>query len=162
MTIKTDYVQTQNFHIIRFHNDVRYGDVVSLQQFIQSQAPLSKPYIIDLTNCSHLDSTALGTLALIAKQSREVELDKPIIFVTQGTLYETIMGVCFDLVFQLELVASSPLDQSFSALDESATESVEKLTEAVTMAHQLLAEISEENELQFKDVNRLLTGLAKS
>ncbi|WMS88142.1 STAS domain-containing protein [Pleionea litopenaei] len=163
-SVKADYAESSQAHILRLHGDVRYGDVIALQQFISQLSRPVKPFRIDLTRCSHLDSTALGTLALVAKLGKETGVSKPEVLVREGVLLETLLGVCFDLVFRLSVTEQGIESADFSEIEPLNTvqpDSLETLQNVVSTAHQSLADISEKNTLIFKDVNLLLSALAK-
>lgn len=155
MPPKVEYAKTERFHLLRLNGDVRYGDVVALQQFIERLKTTALPYIIDLTNTRHLDSTALGCLALISKNTNETQVEQATIYVTDPVVIETLMGVCFDMVFSIQTKAPELSDTEFSQLDSDKS-SHEQLESTVKKAHKTLAEISEANELLFEDVNILL------
>ncbi|WP_144394924.1 STAS domain-containing protein [Pleionea sediminis] len=156
MTPKIEYAKIEQFHVFRLNGDIRYGDVVSLQQFVEQLKSENLAFILDLTNTNHLDSTALGTLALMAKYSREAGVEKATIYVTDPIVKETLLGVCFDLVFNIES-AEAPLNPSESFAEvEPVDIEAESLAGVVKKAHLTLADICESNKALFKDVNDLL------
>ncbi len=155
MPPKVEYAKTDDFHLLRLNGDVRYGDVVTLQRFIEQLKTIALPYIIDLTNTRHLDSTALGCLALVSKNTNETQVERATIYVTDPVVIETLMGVCFDMVFSIQTKVPVLAGTDFSQIDSDETNH-EELESTVKKAHKTLAEISESNEQLFQDVNTLL------
>lgn len=155
MKAKVSYSLFDNSHCIKFCGDVRYSDVTQLHTYITQLHPQNLSFVIDVTQASHLDSTALGSLAYIAKTATSLGLSQPVIYVTCPQVHEALLGVCFDRVFEIKQEAIDTSNCDFEAIGADDSE-IEQLTEAVHSAHQALADLSESNRKIFKDVNDLL------
>lgn len=156
MSAKVSYSNINNKHCIKLRGDVRYADVIRLQSYVEQLNEAQQSFVIDVTEATHLDSTALGSLALIAKLASQQKLPKPDIFVTNPQVYEALLGVCFDRVFNIQQERLDTSNCQFESIS-SEEEEIEQLTGAVHTAHQALADLSESNRELFKDVNDLLS-----
>ncbi|NVJ60031.1 MAG: STAS domain-containing protein [Gammaproteobacteria bacterium] len=155
MTSKIEYANIDEGHVIRLHGDIRYGDVVPLHQLLEGIGNNEKSFVIDLTRCTHLDSTALGTLALVAKKSRSLDQQsRPLIYISKPVVKEALLGVCFDLIF--DIVNCDPELKADYELIKNEVNDTETIRKTVAAAHQRLAEISQSNNELFKDVNLLI------
>ncbi|MEE4245831.1 MAG: STAS domain-containing protein [Kangiellaceae bacterium] len=157
MTTKIQYGQTNGSHVFKMSGDIRYGDIIALQQYLEHFDLNNLTVLVDLSEASHLDSTALGVLAILAIKCREDGEQKPTIYVDNPVVIEALMGVCFDLIFNIENQFESP-DVYLEDI-ASASGTLADVSGTVTVAHKALSEISDSNQELFKDVNKLLKKL---
>ncbi|MDG2091344.1 MAG: STAS domain-containing protein [Gammaproteobacteria bacterium] len=106
--------------------------------------------IVDLTDTTGIDSTALGLLAKMAIQLRNRFNVKPSIISTNPDITKILKGMSFDIIFDID---EEPLgaEAKFDELNHiSEAESVIK--QKVIVAHQALMTLSNDNKLEFQDL----------
>ncbi len=151
-----EYAQLEHVHLFRFAGDIRYSEVAKLHQFVEALKDTKQVYVLDLYNAVHLDSTAIGVLALMAKQQRSVTSKKPIIHLTDNTVKEALLGVCFDLIFDFSESLIEYSNKEWVNLNDDKARDLEELKETIRSAHIWLSEIDEKNAFLFHSVNQML------
>ncbi len=106
--------------------------------------------IVDLTETTGIDSTALGLLAKMAIQLRNRFNVKPTILSTNADITRILKGMSFDLIFD---IVDKPLeaDTSFGELNH-ISEPEDVIKQKVIIAHQALMTLSNQNKLEFQDL----------
>ena len=104
-----------------------------------------------------VDSTTLGLLAKLAIYSNEKFNIRPIVFCPDESLYETLIVMGLDDVFEIIKSKQSDLD-NYQELPSASTSSAIDIKKHVLTAHQLLSSINEKNKNEFLD---LISALEK-
>lgn len=106
--------------------------------------------IVDLSETTGIDSTALGLLAKMAIQLRNRFNVKPSIISTNADITKIIKGMSFDIIFD---ILEEPLDEEaeFGELSQ-ISEPDEVVKKKIIVAHQALMTLSEDNKLEFQDL----------
>lgn len=106
--------------------------------------------IVDLTETTGIDSTALGLLAKMAIQLRNRFNVKPSIISTNPDITKILKGMSFDIIFD---IVEEPLssDANFGELNH-VDETDDVVKQKVIIAHQALMTLSNENKLEFQDL----------
>jgi len=142
---------------IRFVGVIRYSRCAGLEAHINKifSSPDFSEIAIDLEHAEMLDSTALGLLARISIEYKNISDKKPVIFIKEGELAHILKRVCFDQVFNILAQSKTEASAQFVEL-ESLPKSEEEVLDCVIQAHRSLAEISESNERYFTDITKVL------
>jgi anti-anti-sigma regulatory factor len=106
--------------------------------------------IVDLTETTGIDSTALGLLAKMAIQLRNRFNVKPSIISTNPDITKILKGMSFDIIFD---IIEEPLAEEvkFGELNH-VSEPEDVIKQKVIVAHQALMALSEDNKLEFQDL----------
>ncbi len=106
--------------------------------------------IVDLTETTGIDSTALGLLAKMAIQLRNRFNVKPSIISTNPDITKILKGMSFDIIFD---IIEEPLSEEvkFGELNH-VSEPENVIKQKVIVAHQALMALSEDNKLEFQDL----------
>lgn len=106
--------------------------------------------IVDLTETTGIDSTALGLLAKMAIQLRNRFNVKPSIVSTNPDITKILKGMNFDIIFN---IVEEPLgsEACFGELNH-ISESDDVIKQKVIVAHQALMTLSHDNKLEFQDL----------
>ncbi|PCJ39951.1 MAG: anti-anti-sigma factor [SAR86 cluster bacterium] len=106
--------------------------------------------IVDLTETTGIDSTALGLLAKMAIQLRNRFNVKPSIISTNPDITRILKGMSFDIIFD---IVEEPLESeaNFNELNH-ISEPEEVIKQKVIVAHQALMTLSADNKLEFQDL----------
>jgi len=112
--------------------------------------------IVDLTETTGIDSTALGLLAKMAIQLRNRFNVKPSIISTNPDITRILKGMSFDIIFD---IVEEPLESeaNFNELNH-ISEPEEVIKQKVIVAHQALMTLSADNKLEFQDLVRALNN----
>tara|TARA_B110000196_G_scaffold179794_1_gene154181 strand:- start:4967 stop:5353 length:387 start_codon:yes stop_codon:yes gene_type:complete len=113
--------------------------------------------IVDMVETEGVDSTTLGLLAKLAIYSNEKFNIRPIVFCPDESLYETLIVMGLDDVFEIIKSKQSDLD-NYEELPSASTSSAIDIKKHVLTAHQLLSSINEKNKNEFLD---LISALEK-
>jgi anti-anti-sigma regulatory factor len=114
-----------------------------------------REFVVDLADCTTIDSTFMGTMARVALWLRELG-HGPLHIVRCGSRNQQLLsGLGLDRIFDIDANGASPpdggpLEQTLAVLSPEQ----QKKTQTTTMldAHEALCEASPENVLRFKDV----------
>ena len=114
-----------------------------------------REFVVDLANCSTMDSTFMGTMARLALSLRELGSRHLHIVHCGSRNRQLLSGVGLDRIFDIEANGDSPpecspLKQTLVA--RSPEERKKTQTKTMLEAHETLCEIAPENTLRFKDV----------
>jgi len=142
---------------LRFTGVIRYSQCAGLEIYINQLFRDSNftDIAIDLEKAEMLDSTALGLLARISIEYKEMSNKKPVIFLHNGELAQILKRVCFDQVFNIVSKPKNEFDMSFVELSPIPT-SEEETLECVLKAHKDLAELSNDNAHFFTDITQAI------
>lgn len=146
----------ESVEYIKFIGVIRYSQCAGLESHIDhlfSNVDFTE-IIIDLEQSEMLDSTALGLLAKISIEYKNVSERKIVIFMKQGELANILKRVCFDQVFNF-VNRSTEQGSSYTELPQQL-KTEEEVMQSVLRAHKSLAEISPDNEHFFTDITKAL------
>jgi len=144
--------ENQDVYVLKFMGDVRLtlcSTIDSLLKRIFGQGEL-KSVVVDLTETEGIDSTALGLLAKIAVNAKDVMSHKPIIISSRGDITHIIQTLGFDHYFD---ICTEPVElgcqmQEAPMLDECA----ESVRQKVIDAHRILMGLNPKNKAEFEPV----------
>ncbi len=139
MHTKIEYAKLQKQHVFRLTGDIRYHHVLPLTELIHLLSSESIPFFLDLSDTELLDSSALGVMAIIAKQSKVGGLAKPKVYVSSKSIEAILKAVCFDKVFDIinepiipELVENHQFELNTLNLDVENTRPFEKVDKVLS------------------------------
>lgn len=152
------YAEHSGAYVLKLVGDVRLDLCTTLDVFIQSMFSADDfvSVMIDLCEAEGLDSTTLGLLAKISIESQKQGFEKPVLFCNNPDLLRLLESMSFSDVFTIQ----TTLFQDVSELD-SLPECVGdecQVRDKVIEAHRILANLSRENELKFKDLLNALNN----
>ncbi|PIP80391.1 MAG: hypothetical protein COW84_05405, partial [Gammaproteobacteria bacterium CG22_combo_CG10-13_8_21_14_all_40_8] len=152
MTSKAQYSWQDNICILKLTGEVRFTDCPSIDKFIKSVlAHENHQMLVDLSETTLLDSTALGMLAQIAIKAREQQKTSPTLSIQNNDLRVLLQSVCFDRVFSIIQISEEANVEDFSILDPIDSND-DELALQVLKAHKNLMQLSFGNQLNFHDV----------
>ncbi len=152
MASKALYAWQQNVCILKLVGELRFTDCPSIDKFIQTVCKQETTQIVlDLSETTLLDSTALGMLAQVAIRARNKQKDPPTLLIDNDDLKVLLQSVCFDRVFSIIKIADSEKGFQFESL-ETINSNEEVLATQVLTSHQNLMQLSYGNHLNFHDV----------
>lgn len=152
------YVEHNGAYILKLVGDVRLDLCTTLDAFIKGMFASTGfvSVMIDLCEAEGLDSTTLGLLAKISIESQKQGFDRPIIFCTNQDLLRLLDSMSFSDVFNIQSIALQDLSQ-LDYLPECSGDECE-IRDKVIEAHKILANLSRENELKFKNLLEALSN----
>jgi anti-anti-sigma factor len=146
------YAVHDGTYVIKLIGDVRMPMCASLDGFLDkmfSDATLTS-VLVDLTETTGIDSTALGLIAKIAVFLRERFDRQPVLMSTNPDVNRVLNSMGFDSVFIiLEYTPDNPA--LFDELPDSAS-SQQELTRKVIEAHRVLMGLNEQNQETFRSL----------
>lgn len=158
MSTPVSYALIDGICYLRLKGELRHTDAAPLEQLIErlfgGDAPRARAAVIDLNDCSFMDSTILGLLAGIARELQAHGLPRATLFCTQPEILTLLGCLCLTRVFQ---VLQRPTDPALSAAlfpAEAAAEdsSGRRSAETILKAHEALIAIDEHNRPAFQAV----------
>jgi anti-anti-sigma factor len=146
------YAVHDGTYVIKLIGDVRMPMCASLDGFLDkmfSDAALTS-VLVDLTETTGIDSTALGLIAKIAVFLRERFDRKPVLMSTNPDVNRVLNSMGFDSVFIiLEYIPDNAA--LFDELPDQAS-SQQELTRKVIEAHRVLMGLNEQNQETFRSL----------
>lgn len=141
--------------IIRLIGDMKYTTVASdFEVFIDALLEKEdiKDVIVDMRECTYIDSTDLGILARVAITQVQRQAPKPIIVHEEAsrivkTIEEIGLGRIFNLMTSIDLAESD-----FTEIDSAEEKSELALAKMMVSAHQQLVDVDEANREKFSSV----------
>tara|TARA_B110000444_G_scaffold258767_1_gene300610 strand:+ start:3274 stop:3762 length:489 start_codon:yes stop_codon:yes gene_type:complete len=151
--------QDASSYVIKLEGDVRVVLCASLNDYMSTifKSNTISRIIVDMVETEGVDSTTLGLLAKLAIYSNEKFNIRPIVFCPDESLYETLIVMGLDDVFEIIKSKQSDLD-NYEELPSASTSSAIDIKKHVLTAHQLLSSINEKNKNEFLD---LISALEK-
>ena len=149
--------QDSSSHVIKLEGDVRVVLCASLNDYMNTifKSKTISRIIVDMVETEGVDSTTLGLLARLAIYSNEKFNIRPIVFCPDASLYETLMVMGLDEVFEIVKSKQSDLNNCRELSFESTGSAVD-IKAHVLMAHKLLSSINEKNKNEFLDLIAVL------
>ena len=151
--------QDASSYVIKLEGDVRVVLCASLNDYMSTifKSNTISRIIVDMVETEGVDSTTLGLLAKLAIYSNEKFNIRPIVFCPDESLYETLIVMGLDDVFEIIKSKQSDLD-NYQELPSASTSSAIDIKKHVLTAHQFLSSINEKNKNEFLD---LISALEK-
>ena len=146
-------------YVIRFQGDIRLIHSANIDDYFSDMCkdPDFASVWFDLGDADGLDSTTLGILAKLALKIRKNFGFSPAIFTSQPGITRLLRSMEFHKLFDLReeccVTYEVPRDLPMVSEDEKT------LRDKVIEAHKVLMDISEENEVKFKN---LVTSLEQA
>ena len=115
--------------------------------------------MIDLSETTSIDSTALGLLAQISIQSKRVLEHKPNLLVSSDDIMRVTKGMSFDIIFNI-LQETIPLSGDFKVI-EPVDVGEKDMINRILSAHRTLMSLSDENREKVENVIKILEEQAQ-
>lgn len=153
------YAEHKGTYVLKLVGDVRLDLCTTLDTFIQNMFAVNEfvGVMIDLCEADGLDSTTLGLLAKISIESQKRGFDKPVIFCDNSDIIRLLESMSFSDVFSIHTSALQDISELDNLPECEGDEC--QVRDKVIEAHRILANLSKENALKFKD---LLDALSNS
>jgi anti-anti-sigma factor len=138
--------------VLKLAGDVRVLMSSTIDNYFTSlyNRAILEAMIVDLSETTGIDSTALGLLAKMAIQLRNRFNVKPSIISTNPDITKILKGMSFDIIFD---IVEEPLEQEVKFGELNHINELENvIKQKVIVAHQALMALSEENKLEFQDL----------
>lgn len=149
-------------YLLRFEGDVRLTLCVAIDDFLQQMfaAPRFTAVVIDLSHARYLDSTSLGTLAKLAKESRCKTARAPILVCPDGDVMRALTGLGIDELFERggAEFTKPPAATALGPI-ETNDPSEDDIRARVLEAHRVLMALNPSNTEQFSDLVARLEAL---
>jgi anti-anti-sigma regulatory factor len=138
--------------MLKFVGDVRVLMSSTLDNYCQGlyRRAILDAMVVDLSETTGIDSTALGLLAKMAIQLRNRFNVIPTVVSPKPDITRILRSMSFDLIFNIVDSRSSG-DTPYQELKQQK-ESEDSVREKVIDAHLTLMTLSEENRLEFQDL----------
>jgi anti-anti-sigma regulatory factor len=138
--------------LLKFVGDVRVLMSSTLDNYCQGlyRRAILDAMVVDLSDTTGIDSTALGLLAKMAIQLRNRFNVIPTIVSPNPDITRILHSMSFDLIFNI-VGSHSEGDAAYQELQQQK-ESEDSVREKVIDAHLTLMTLSEENRLEFQDL----------
>ncbi|HEY0793865.1 MAG TPA: STAS domain-containing protein [Chthoniobacterales bacterium] len=111
-----------------------------------------RTFVVDLTDCSVMDSTFMGTLAGIALRLREAQSGSLRVRNVNERNYELLRNLGLDNLFQIESAEGHEAVAEPAMLPNQPVVSKADHAECMITAHEALVDADPENLARFKDV----------
>ena len=138
--------------VLKLVGDVRVLMSSTIDNYFSSlySKAILEAMIVDLTETTGIDSTALGLLAKMAIQLRNRFNVKLSIISTNPEITKILKGMSFDIIFD---IVEEPLcaEANFGELIH-ISEPEDVIKQKVIVAHQALMTLSDNNKLEFQDL----------
>lgn len=112
-------------------------------------------FVIDLQDCSYMDSTFMGVLAGLARQQRERKAPAPRIVHLNPRTTELLTTLGLDRILDLEAPAS-PAQPNLQPLIPDQPPSKTETAQTMLEAHRHLIDSHQDNAAKFQDVVQFL------
>lgn len=151
------YGKFENICVIKPIGNVSYKTCPYFDRFLTKlfEEKDIADFILDLTETEYMDSTNLGLLARIHKQSTTTLHKRPTIISTNPVITELLAGLGFDRIFKV-LGENSDTDPKLKSMPEEGSTSQNDIGSVMLSAHRNLMEINERNAAKFRNVCDLL------
>lgn len=146
------YAVHQGTYVLKLIGDIRVTCCATLDEFIEGifKDPEMKAVMIDLSETTIIDSTALGLIAKIAVFFRKTSDIRPIIISTNPDINRILDSMGFDAVFNI-IHEESVLGSNLADVPNKSCSEAEA-TRRVLEAHKVLMSMNEKNKETFKEV----------
>jgi anti-anti-sigma factor len=150
------FAEHDGVYIFKCTGDLNFSLCPAVETFVQGlfAGEPGLPVVVDMTETSAVDSTAMGVIAQIAIQSRRQQDERPILLVSPGDVLVILKSMCFDRVFTI-LPGQGPEGGAFAEIEPVAPDKKEML-EHILSAHRTLMSLSDENREKFSRVIAVL------
>lgn len=149
---KALYAVHQGTYVVKLVGDIRVPICATFDGFIENMFHDGQlnSVVIDLSEASVVDSTALGLMAKIAIQMRKRFNQKPLIISTRPDISRILSTMGFEKVFNIvhEAPVKNPPMSEMPNIPCTQGSACDKVLEA----HRILMEMNEKNHETFKDV----------
>lgn len=149
---KALYAVHQGTYVVKLVGDIRVPICATFDGFIENMFNDGQlnSVVIDLSEASVVDSTALGLMAKIAVQLRKRFNQKPLIISTRPDISRILSTMGFEKVFNIvhEAPVKNPPMSEMPNIPCTQGSACDKVLEA----HRILMEMNEKNRETFKDV----------
>ncbi|MCG8317648.1 MAG: STAS domain-containing protein [Pseudomonadales bacterium] len=146
------YAVHQGTYVLKLIGDIRVTCCAALDEFIENvfKDPNLTAVVVDLSETTIIDSTALGLIAKVAVFFRKSFDIKPVIISTNPDITRILDSMGFEAVFNI--IHEAPVIDTTMAdvSDKGCTEAY--ATQKVLEAHQILMGMNDANAETFKDV----------
>ena len=146
-------------YLLRFVGDVRLTLCVAIDDFLQKmlEDPCFTAVVIDLSQAHYLDSTSLGILAKLAKETQRKTARSPILVRPAAEIMRSLVGLGIDGLFEqggAEFTGFAP-GAALKASEPSEADTRRRVIEA----HRVLMALNPSNAAEFSDLVAQLEAL---
>lgn len=113
-----------------------------------------KEVLLDLTECTYLDSTNLGLVAAVSIGITAKGYEKPVLLISTNEMKEALCNVGFEKIFFLVEKEKSNLENLSYIISHTASKTEKK--DEILEAHRTLLEMNDKNRETFADVVKYL------
>jgi len=146
------YANHDNAHVLKFIGDVRVTLGPTLSTFLRSmdQTKNGRSIVIDLSETTCIDSTALGFLAKISLHFQKFQDSKPTIISTNPDITRVLISMGFDSIF---IISESVITKCSDLAELPVQDASEpELREQVLDAHRTLMKLNGKNKACFTNL----------
>ncbi len=146
--------------VLKFTGDIRFTVCPAVDGFLKRLfvEKTEYPVVVDLTETTSVDSTALGVIAKVANHyHREMKM-KPALLASPGDVLKVIKSMSFDRVFTV--MCEAGVHGSFEELQPVQPEE-QDMVKLIISAHKTLMNLSRENKAKFENVISVLEQQAE-
>lgn len=146
----------ESSYVIKLTGDVRVTLCTSLSKYMDAIFHTDKisEVVVDMIHAEGVDSTTLGLLAKLAIHCNNKYQLKPVVFCPDESLYQTLMVMGLDDVF--EIVQNVPNRTDVCRELEVISPTIDESRKQVLEAHRLLSSFNDRNKQEFMDLIRTL------
>ena len=146
------FAEDNGVFILKFEGDVRVTLGPTISTFLDriSRCESFQSVVVDLTDCTGIDSTALGMLAKISLRTEAAYGAQPTIVSTNEDVTRLLTNVGFEEVFVIVTTVMGADGELVELPREVVSEA--NLREQVLEAHRVLMALNEPNRLEFCDL----------
>lgn len=158
MSAPVTYALIDGICYLRLQGELRHTDAAPLELLIErlfaGDAPVARAAVIDLNDCTFMDSTVLGLLASIARELQAHQLPRATVFCTQQEILTLLGCLCLARVFNVVQRATDPTLGAALFPAEAVSEDISgrRSAETILKAHEALIAIDEHNREAFQAV----------
>lgn len=151
------FAKHNQFYVLKMLGSIRFTDCSGFRKFHQllNDDTDWNSLIVDLTELSSIDSTALGLIAGCAILSKKLKKVKPTIFISRPDIEHILSAMRFEQAFDIRYSPEKKgTTEDWKALEEGSLLANSALDTAreILQAHQYLVQINEKNRHLFQEV----------
>lgn len=159
MTAPVAYALIDGICYLQLNGELRHTEAAPLEALIErlfasGDPPPARAAVIDLNNCTFMDSTVLGLLAGIARELATQGRPRATVFCTQPEILHLLGCLCLTRVFTVIQRETDPMLAAalFPAEEPAEAPGERRNAQTILKAHEALIAIDEHNRPAFQAV----------
>lgn len=155
------YGQHDQTSWLSFEGPIRYTEAREVKAFLERTVfpRMGDTMVIDLRKVDSVDSTGLGLLALIGRQSLSRFSRRAVILVPEGNVAQCLRAMQFDKLFTVSTDLEQPRELALEKVTLPGSQ--EPLVAVMLGAHKELSQLDDRNKARFTDVVDVLEQAVK-